>query len=165
MEECSSRKRFLDATSRMNVETIKISSNLHLTDVPFETYVRELRLLADQAADVGARLAMEFIPFAHFSDPRSASELIVAADHPMAGLCVDIWHVYRSGMHNYDELVATVPHDKIFLVVLNDATPAPQSTLIEDSCNWRRYIPARASSMFPPSWTRFLALDSTVTGA
>jgi sugar phosphate isomerase/epimerase len=123
----------------MNVETIKVSSNLDLTDVPFETYVKELRLLADQAADAGARVAMEFISFAHFSGPRSASELMIAADHPTAGLCVDIWHVYRSGMRDYDELITTVPHEKMFVIELNDAARTPQGTLIEDSCNGRKY--------------------------
>jgi sugar phosphate isomerase/epimerase len=132
------RSTFLAASSALGIETIKISSNLSGTKVPFDVYVRTLRELANQAAEIGTRLALEFIPFADFSDARKASELILEVDHPSAGLCVDIWHVYRSGM-GYEELVSVVPHEKIFVVELNDAARDVQGTLFEDTATRRRY--------------------------
>jgi sugar phosphate isomerase/epimerase len=132
------RLAFLETADALGVKTIKISSNLSGAVVPFQTYVTELRRLCDQATEVGCWLAMEFMPFAHFSDARKAAELIKATDHSAAGLCVDVWHVYRSGM-GYDELISCVPHDKVFVVELDDAARKVRGTLFEDSSNERRY--------------------------
>jgi sugar phosphate isomerase/epimerase len=132
------RMAFFRAANALGVKIIKVSSNLSGTDVPFDTYVAELRRMSDQAAEIGCRLAMEFMPFAFFSDARKAAKLIEAADHEAVGLCVDIWHVFRSGM-GYDELIECVPHDKMFVVELDDAVRQIQGTLFEDSSNERRY--------------------------
>jgi sugar phosphate isomerase/epimerase len=132
------RMTFLQVAEVLGAKMIKISSNLSGTDVPFEKYVAELRRLSDQAAEIGCRLAMEFMPFAFFSDARKASKVVEAADHEAAGLCIDIWHVFRSGM-SYNELIESVPSEKIFVVELDDAARQVRGTLFEDSSNERRY--------------------------
>ena len=64
--------------------------------------------------------------------PRSSSR---AADHPAAGLVVDIWHLERGPSTLAD--LAEIPGDKVFVVELNDA-PAPQSSdLFHDTIHHR----------------------------
>lgn len=137
-EAWARRETLLSAAPVLGAGAIKITADLTGEPVGFEVYVRELRRLADSAQDLGTRIAMEFMPFAHFSDARSAARLIGEVDHQAAGLCVDIWHVHRSGM-SYEELIASIPPDRIFLAELGDAALYPQGTLREDSRRHRRY--------------------------
>ena len=98
-------------------------------------WAAELHQLAAQAADVGTRVALEPLPFSNITDFRLAAELVTAADHPAAGLVVDIWHLERGPSTLAD--LAEVPGDKVFVVELNDA-PAPQSSdLFHDTIHHR----------------------------
>ena len=91
--------------------------------------------LAAQAAEVGTRVALEPLPFSNITDFRLAADLVAAADHPAAGLVVDIWHLERGPSTLAD--LAEVPGDKVFVVELNDA-PGPQSTdLFHDTIHHR----------------------------
>jgi sugar phosphate isomerase/epimerase len=64
-----------------------------------------------------------------------AAGLIAAADHPAAGLVVDIWHLERGPSTLAD--LAEIPGEKVFAVELSDA-PAPQSTdLFHDTIHHR----------------------------
>ena len=98
-------------------------------------WAAELHQLAAQAAEVGTRVALEPLPFSNITDFRLAAELVAAADHPAAGLVVDIWHLERGPSTLAD--LAQIPGDKVFVVELNDA-PAPQSTdLFHDTIHHR----------------------------
>ena len=80
-------------------------------------------------------MALEPLPFSNLTDFRMAAELVAAADHPAAGLVVDIWHLERGPSTLAD--LAEIPGDKVFVVELNDA-PAPQSTdLFQDTIHHR----------------------------
>ena len=95
----------------------------------------ELHQLAAQAAGVGTRVALEPLPFSNIADFRLAAELVTAADHPAAGLVVDIWHLERGPSTLAD--LGQVPGDKVFVVELNDA-PEPQSAdLFHDTIDHR----------------------------
>jgi sugar phosphate isomerase/epimerase len=104
-----------------------------MVDVAF--WADELHHLAVQAEEVGTRVALEPLPFSNVADFRLAAELVDAADHPAAGLAVDIWHLERGPSTLAD--LAEIPGDKVFVVELNDA-PAPQSTdLFHDTIHHR----------------------------
>ena len=80
-------------------------------------------------------MALEPLPFSNITDFRLAAELVAAADHPAAGLVVDIWHLERGPSTLAD--LAQIPGDKVFVVELSDA-PAPQSTdLFHDTIHHR----------------------------
>jgi sugar phosphate isomerase/epimerase len=104
-----------------------------LTDV--DHWATDLHRLAVQAAEVGTRVALEPLPFFNIVDFRVAADLVAAADHPAAGLVVDIWHLERGPSTLAD--LAEIPGEKVFVVELNDA-PAPQSTdLFHDTIHHR----------------------------
>ena len=131
----------LNAAEVLGARQIKIGPDVEVVDgvVPPLTdvahWAAELHQLAGQAAEVGTRVALEPLPFSNITDFRVAAELVAAADHPAAGLVVDIWHLERGPSTLAD--LAEIPGDKVFVVELNDA-PAPQSTdLFHDTIHHR----------------------------
>jgi sugar phosphate isomerase/epimerase len=131
----------LKAAEVLGARQIKIGPDVDVVDgaVPPLTDVAhwavELHRLAVQAAEVGTRVALEPLPFSNITDFRLAAELVAVADHPAAGLVVDIWHLERGPSTLAD--LAEFPGDKVFVVELNDA-PAPQSTdLFHDTIHHR----------------------------
>ena len=129
------------AAEALGARQIKIGPDVEVVDgaVPpladVAHWAAELHQLAVQAAEVGTRVALEPLPFSNITDFRLAAELVAAADHPAAGLVVDIWHLERGPSTLAD--LAEIPGDKVFAVELNDA-PAPQSAdLFHDTINHR----------------------------
>ena len=140
-ESDQTRMSLLTAAGALGARQIKIGPDVEVVDgdVPpladVAHWAAELHQLAVQAADVGTRVALEPLPFSNITDFRSAAELVAAADHPAAGLVVDIWHLERGPSTLAD--LAEIPGDKVFVVELNDA-PAPQSTdLFHDTIHHR----------------------------
>jgi sugar phosphate isomerase/epimerase len=140
-ESDRARSSLLLAAEALGARQIKIGPDVHAVDgvVPpladGAHWADELHQLAAQAEEVGTRVALEPLPFSNIADFRSAAELVDAADHPAAGLAVDIWHLERGPSTLAD--LAEIPGAKVFVVELNDA-PAPQSTdLFHDTIHHR----------------------------
>ena len=136
-ESDQTRGSLLRAAEALGARQIKIGPDVQ-TVAPLEVvelWAGELHHLAVQAEGVGTRVALEPLPFSNIADFRLAAELVDAADHPAAGLAVDIWHLERGPSTLAD--LAEIPGDKVFVVELNDA-PAPQSTdLFQDTIRHR----------------------------
>lgn len=79
--------------------------------------------LCDRAAEHGLRVALEFVPYTDIPDVAAAAGIVLAADRPNGGLCVDCWHFFR-GNPDLDALAA-VPADKIFMIQINDGPLTP----------------------------------------
>ena len=140
-ESDRTRRSLLTAAEVLGARQIKIGPDVEVVDgaVPpladVAHWATELHQLAGQAAEAGTRVALEPLPFSNITDFRLAAELVAAADHPAAGLVVDIWHLER-GPSTLSDL-AEIPGDKVFVVELNDA-PAPQSAdLFRDTIDHR----------------------------
>jgi sugar phosphate isomerase/epimerase len=123
-------RSLLAAAETLGARHIKIGPDVEVVDsaVPplqdIASWAADLHHLAAQAAEVGSRVALEPLPFSNIADFRLAADLVAAADHPAAGLVVDIWHVERGPSTLAD--LAEVPGEKVFVVELSDA-PAPRS--------------------------------------
>jgi sugar phosphate isomerase/epimerase len=140
-ESDQTRASLLTAAEVLGARQIKIGPDVEIVDgaVPpladVAHWASELHQLAVQAAEVGTRVALEPLPFSNITDFRLAAELVAAADHPAAGLVVDIWHLERGPSTLTD--LGQIPGDKVFVVELNDA-PAPQSSdLFHETINHR----------------------------
>ncbi len=137
------RGRLLHAAEILGARSIKVGPDVVLDDSPMpppvdvSRWAAELHTLAGQAADVGSRIALEPLPFSNVADFRLAGELITAADHPAAGLTVDIWHLER-GPSTLGDLAA-LPAGSVFVVELNDAGAA-RGHAFEDTIR-RRELP------------------------
>ena len=129
-----------DAARAFDSPMVKIAPPPAPTVDSFEPFTGPFRRLADEAAEVGTRLALEPLPFAGISSMPQGSELVAAVDHPHAGLVVDSWHVFRAGT-SLEELARTLDPATVFGVEVNDADaqPQPGRTLFEDTRDNRRY--------------------------
>ncbi|ROP72853.1 sugar phosphate isomerase/epimerase [Curtobacterium sp. PhB115] len=129
-----------DAAQAFDSPMVKIAPPPAPTVASVEPYVGPFRRLADEAAAIGTRLALEPLPFAGISSLPQGSELVRAVDHPHAGLVVDSWHVFRAGT-SLDELRRTLDPATVVGVEVNDADALPEAgrTLFEDTRDNRRY--------------------------
>lgn len=140
-ESDRTRRSLLSAAEALGARQVKIGPDVAVVDgvVPplgdVDHWAAELHQLATQAAEVGTRVALEPLPFSNLTHFGTAAALVAAADHPAAGLAVDVWHLER-GPSTLDDLAA-IPGDSVFVVELNDA-PAPQSAdLFHDTIHHR----------------------------
>lgn len=135
------RASLLTAAEAFGARTVKVGPDVAAVDgvVPPLTdvahWAAELHQLAVEAVEAGTRVALEPLPFSNIADFRLAADIVAAADHPAAGLVVDIWHLERGPSTLAD--LAEVPGNKVFVVELSDA-PAPQSAdLFQDTIHHR----------------------------
>jgi sugar phosphate isomerase/epimerase len=107
------------------------------SDVPVPELAGHFARLCDRAADFGAQVHLEFMPFTVVRTLRIAWDLVRAADRENGGLVFDTWHFFR-GDPDFD-LLATVPGERIFCVQFDDAAAVPQGSLREETA--RRLLP------------------------
>lgn len=135
------RTQLLHAAEVLGARSIKIGPDVALDDTSvvqppdLPRWAAELHLLAEQAAQVGSRVALEPLPFSNVADFATAAELIRAADHPAAGLTVDIWHLERGPSTLAD--LAALPTGSVFVVEINDAAAAPCGHPFHDTIRHR----------------------------
>ena len=68
--------------------------------------------LCDRAADHGATVGLEFLPFTNVVDATDALSIVEAAARPNGGVCADIWHHAR-GADDLD-LIRRIPPNSWF---------------------------------------------------
>jgi sugar phosphate isomerase/epimerase len=140
---------------------IKCGPDLRGEEHGIEPYARGLGELADRAAAVGARVALESFPFTDLSSPARSDAVVRAAARDNAGLCIDIWHVERGGVP-LDEIRA-IPAERIVHVELNDAGAEVVGALPDDTVDRRRlcgegsfdlrgFVDAVAASGYDGAW-------------
>jgi sugar phosphate isomerase/epimerase len=93
-----------------------------------------LATLCDLAAGRGLSISLEFLPFSGLPNIASAVRVLEAADRDNLGLVLDLWHWHRGGPDL--ETLRSVPPERIHLLQLNDAAPAPGEDLMLESM-WR----------------------------
>ncbi|MBN9110730.1 MAG: sugar phosphate isomerase/epimerase [Pseudonocardia sp.] len=81
--------------------------------------------LCDRAAEVGAKVAIEFLPGTDMPDIASALAVVEAADRDNGGLCVDNWHFMRGNRD--DAALQSLPADRVVVVQLSDGPVAPRT--------------------------------------
>ncbi|MGT2426457.1 sugar phosphate isomerase/epimerase family protein [Amnibacterium kyonggiense] len=97
---------------------------------------RELRLLADRAADAGTRIALEPGAGSALDLTGEAIPLVAELDHPALGLMLDPWHLVRAGLP-YDQALDGLPARSIAAVELSDGAAACEGTLFDDTFDRR----------------------------
>ena len=97
----------------------------------------ELRRCADRLGALGARLAVEFLPFLRVRSIGSALELVRRSGSD-AGVLVDTWHFFH-GPDGWDDLEA-LPLDRLAYVQFDDH-PALESQDLREECLHRRVFP------------------------
>ena len=129
----------LEAAQGLQASFIKIGTAFGAPVDDITPFVEPLRRIADEAAALGTRVAIEPLPFGLIGSIPQGAKLIRAAGHPSAGLVVDFWHVFRAGT-TLPELVRCLDPDMVFGVELSDARAEVVGTLFEDTRDRRTLI-------------------------
>lgn len=95
--------------------------------------------LCDRAAEHGAIVGLEFLPFTNIVTAADAVEIVESADRPNGGVCVDIWHHAR-GANDLD-LIRAIPNDLIVGIQMSDGTAQPALDDYKDDCLRHRQPP------------------------
>lgn len=101
------------------------------SDVPLAEFANHFGRLCDQAAQFGAQVHLEFIPFTIVRDLRTAWDIVRGADRPNGGLVFDTWHFFR-GDPDFD-LLNRIPGERIFQVQIDDAAAVAEGSLREET--------------------------------
>jgi len=115
------------------------------SDVPVPELAEHFGRVCDRAADFGADVHLEFMPFTVVRNLRIAWDLVRGAARPNGGLVFDTWHFFR-GEPEFDVL-AGIPGDRIFCVQVDDAPAVPQGPLREETS--RRLLPGDGALDLP----------------
>ncbi|WP_094025506.1 sugar phosphate isomerase/epimerase family protein [Nocardia cerradoensis] len=121
---------------------------------PFETLARGLRELCDRAADSGAIVALEYMPYAAIDSATSAWRLLEASGADNAGLLIDAWHWQRA--HTADEsdsALRTIPAERVAAIQLCDTLPEPLPDLRREALHHRR-LPGHGTAALIPMLRR-----------
>ncbi len=88
--------------------------------------------VCDRAADHGAVVGLEFVPFTNVVDAADALAIVEAADRPNGGVCVDIWHHARGA--NDLALIRAIPPELVVAVQMSDGPAAPTIADYKEDC-------------------------------
>ena len=139
------RRDLLVAAEALDASHIKIGADIDNEGGnvwPMDQMIRELKVLAGEAADAGTRLALELMPFSNLRSIDQGLELIGGAGASNAGIMLDVWHLARG---NIDfEQIRTMPPETIFWVEVDDARPEVEGTLYNDTVH-NRELPGEGS--------------------
>lgn len=130
------RADLLDAARCLPVGSIKIASGNEGGDADPAVMAPELCVLAEEAAQAGTIVVLEPCAFAALSDLEAAVSLVRRADHPAAGILLDVWHLLRAGFP-LARLRDTVPPGLLRGVELDDAMAVQVGTGLEDTFDRR----------------------------
>ena len=131
------RRLLLTATEALGARHLKVTPDT--SGAPWEPahWAAEFARLAAQAADAGARLGIEFLPWSNIRTVHDGLQLVEDAGHPAGGIVIDVWHVERAGTPAVE--LAALPLHRIVGVELNDADSEVIGTFFEDTVDRRRY--------------------------
>jgi sugar phosphate isomerase/epimerase len=131
------RRFMLTAAEALGARHLKVTPDT--SGAPWDAghWASEFALLAGQAADAGAHLGIEFLPWSNIRTVHDALRLVEDAGHPAGGVVIDVWHVERAGTSPAE--LAVLPLHRIVGVELADADGEVVGTLFEDTVDRRRY--------------------------
>lgn len=95
--------------------------------------------LCDRAADHGAVVGLEFLPFTNIVDASDALAIVEQAGRANGGVCIDIWHHARGA--DDLELIRAIPPELIVGIQMSDGTRTPTLADYKDDCLRHRLPP------------------------
>ncbi|MFF0454893.1 sugar phosphate isomerase/epimerase family protein [Nocardia africana] len=117
---------------------------------PLDTLARGLRELCRRAADAGAVVALEYMPYAAIDSATRAWQVIEASGADNAGLLIDAWHWQRA--HTADEpesALRAIPAARVAAIQLCDTLPEPLPDLRREALHCRQLPGHGAAALIP----------------
>ena len=131
------RRALLEAAEVLQPRHLKVTPDGDAAPWDRGHWAEKFARLAGQAEGVGARLGIEFFPWANVGSLQEGLRLVEEAGHDNGGVIIDTWHVARANTPTSE--LADVPLHRIIGVELDDADEHIVGTLFEDTVHRRRY--------------------------
>jgi sugar phosphate isomerase/epimerase len=129
------KKLLLDAAEVLGAHHVKVG-DFFLEKVPLQHLIEAFAGLCAEAAERGAKIGFELMPFAMIHTLEDSLKLVEGAGAANGGICLDTWHIVKLKIP-FDQ-VRRIPLQYITSVELNDGTAESPWSLHEDTVNHRR---------------------------
>jgi len=129
------KKMLFDASEGLQAHHIKVGDFYGQT-TPMPSLIEAFAGLCAEAAERGAKVGFELMPFAMIRTLEDSLKLVKGASASNGGICFDTWHIVKLKIP-YAEL-RRIPAHYITSVELNDGTFDCPWSLHEDTVNHRR---------------------------
>jgi sugar phosphate isomerase/epimerase len=123
-EAAAAEARFFASTAASVGATKIVAVCMDATWPGIDPARQKLAVLVEQAAEVGAQVCVEFLPWSAVPDLATAWALVEPLG-PNAGILVDSWHWQRQPGGPCPELLASIPGERIGYLQLCDADEQP----------------------------------------
>ncbi|MBZ5540780.1 MAG: sugar phosphate isomerase/epimerase [Acidobacteriia bacterium] len=129
------KRKLLTVSEVLGARHIKVGDFEHKT-TPMPQVIESFAALCKDAAEHGARIVYELMPFAMIDTLEDALTMLKGAGAKNGGIIFDMWHVAKLGIPY--EKISSFPMEYFFAVELNDGTFTAPWDLVEDTVNHRR---------------------------
>lgn len=129
------KRKLLTVSEVLGARHIKVGDFDHKT-TPMPQVIESFAALCKDAAEHGARIVYELMPFAMVDTLEGALTMLKGAGAKNGGIIFDMWHVAKLGIPY--EKISSFPMEYFFAVELNDGTFTAPWDLVEDTVNHRR---------------------------
>ena len=139
------RADLLRAAEKLGAWHIKIGGDIDKegnVEWPMDKMIGDFRILCDQAAEAGTRIALELMPFSNIKTPEQGVAILQGSGAKNAGIMLDIWHMGRGKIDN--DRIRRMPKEAVTWVELDDARPEVEGTLYNDTIH-NRELPGEGS--------------------
>jgi sugar phosphate isomerase/epimerase len=118
---------------------------LYPDPVDVEVAAEALARVADEAAEHGCRVCLEFTPVGGVADAGTAWEIVRMSGRSNAGVLFDSWH-YGRGPSTPEQLLA-IPADRYFALQISDTKPVAEKDMVHETLHGRLLPGAGAASV------------------
>ena len=129
------KRKLFEAARVLNAHHVKVGDFDH-EKCPMPRLVEAFGALCQEAAEQGATIGFELMPFAMIDTLAGSLEMIEGAGAQNGGIILDLWHIVKLRIP-YEE-VARIPRQYLVSVEINDGTFEAPWSLHEDTINHRR---------------------------
>jgi sugar phosphate isomerase/epimerase len=129
------KKKLLEASAALNAKHLKVGDFEH-SKCPMSHLIESFAALCAEAANFGATIGFELMPFSMIDTLKDALAMVEGAGARNGGIILDLWHLAKLGTP-YDE-IAGIPARYLVGVEINDGTFKAPWSLYEDTINHRR---------------------------
>lgn len=136
-----------------SINVIESFGNSFSADALAEAFAR----VCDRAAQDNLVVHVEFMPFSGIPDLATAWEIVQKAGRANSGITLDTWHYFRGNVN--DDLLQTIPGNRIRRVQVADAQWQVQGDLMNDLLHFRR-PPGEDDFPLVPLMQKLLQMDA-----
>ena len=131
----------LEMAAALGLDTILVAGAFDKGALDLEVLIDPFGRFCDEAARLGIRVELEFVPFWGIPELGVAWDIVRRAARPNSGLLIDTWHFHKGSRDIEADLalLATIPGDRLRNVQLADALARSEADTLYAQGRLRRH--------------------------